>query len=302
MSVFVLGLIALSLSFFAFGTFWGRTHQIRHVQKPQSNDYKLDLNKAYNFTEPQVKDIYHDEDVFNPQSVKAKNRQALRIGVFGDSMSDGLWAGLYREIGGQASLFQFGKQATGLANYDYYNTLKEAEKKIEKQPIDIAIIVLGTNDQMGISGGEKLTSFGSPSWDKAYANRIIELIGLFKAKDIPVYWVGLPIMRDKQNQEWARKLGRIYARYAMESQVSFIDTSRATAGQDGSYSERLVLPNENIPKTLRAPDGVHFKMEGYRLLALPVIATINRDLNAAGIEPFSPKSLQKIPNQTTVTK
>ncbi len=302
LQLLVLALIALSAGFFVFGTIWSRLNPVTVISNRQTyNKPKNSLpNAALDL--PSNKDENHDIEVFNSQKIRISDGSQLRIAVFGDSMADGVWAGLYREIGGQAALYQFSKQATGLANYDYFDTALEAQKKIAEKPFDIAIVVVGTNDQMGISGRGKITPFGSPSWEKAYEGRIEELISVFTDKNIRVYWVGLPIMRDEGPQQSARKLGRLFAKGAQNNKITFIDTTRATSDASGNFSQRLLLPKENVPKILRAPDGVHFKMEGYRLMALPVIAAINVDLKASGAALLSPKSLQIASNQTTIAK
>lgn len=301
-----LGIFILGACFFVFGTIWGHLNKkqnnlniIETVNSENSQNSKI---QSHN-TEQLIKaNADYDNEIYNPQTIHRGENQVLRIGVFGDSMADGLWAGLYREINGQANLYQFSKQATGLTNYEYFDTFEEAKKNIGQKPIDIAIIVVGTNDQMGISGRGKLTPFGSPNWDKAYAARVNELISLFIEKQIAVYWVGLPIMRDEKPQNSARQLGLIFAQSAAANKTSFIDTAKSTAGSDGKYSQRLQLPNESIARNLRAPDGIHFKMDGYRLMALPVIKAINRDLTVSGGTILSPKSLQIPANQSTEKK
>lgn len=299
--MFATALFLLGLAFFVIGTFLGITHPSQnksHLISIGKGNYKpqkfLDTDYFQNNND-------FDKTVFNSQNIDIPANQRIRIGVFGDSMADGLWAGLYRELDGKFDLYQFSKQATGLSNYDYFDTAEEAQTKIAQKPIDIAIILTGTNDETGIMGRNSLTPYGSPKWDKAYQERIDELIAIFKKKHIAVYWVGLPIMRDKERQLSARKFGGFYANAAQRNEISFIDTAKATADPNGKYNDKLMLPFDKMPRDLRNKDGVHFKMEGYRLLALPVIKVLNRDLSKYNIT-ITPKSLQKSTNQTTNEK
>ena len=59
----------------------------------------------------------------------------LRIGVFGDSMADGLYAGLYRDLQDQpnVSVTKFSQVSTGLSRYDYVNIQARTQAQIDEQ-------------------------------------------------------------------------------------------------------------------------------------------------------------------------
>lgn len=228
------------------------------------------------------------ETAYVQQHINVNNGK-LRIGLFGDSMADGLWAGLMKETAtaGQQdkiSIYKFSKQGTGLANYEYANMHDKAVSQIAQKPIDIAIIAVGANDQRGITGAGGSVPYGSPKWAGRYSERVDELAKVFIKKGIPVYWVGLPIIKNDESDKLAQQLCRIYHDRAADNNITFISIYKDTAGRNGKFSGLLTIPGESISKHLRAPDGVHFTTDGYRIMAIPVIKTLNRDLKSSGFE------------------
>jgi hypothetical protein len=102
----------------------------------------------------------------------------LRVGVFGDSMGDGLWAGLYRDLNGDAECDrdQVLEVSTGLSRYDYVDIQAKTERQIAETPVDVAVILFGTNDAQGISMDGQIHAFGSEGWKAAYGKRVDDLV------------------------------------------------------------------------------------------------------------------------------
>lgn len=239
-------------------------------------------NKGNASKKPNIKNniiLNSEKDYYSPQKIKFNKNGNFNIGVFGDSMADGAWSGLYREIGARNyGLFRFSTHSIGLANYEYFDIAKEAEKSINEKSIQVAIIMVGTNDQRGINGRGLNVGYASPKWERNYEARISELIKTLKSKNIAIYWVGLPKMRDKINDVSANRLNQLFYKQAKLNNISFISTIKASSNEKGEFSMRLQLPNEKAPRNLRKSDGIHFEMDGYRLLAPPIIKMINLDL------------------------
>ena len=120
----------------------------------------------------------------------------LRIGVFGDSMADGLYAGLYRELQDEPNLkvSKFSQVSTGLTRYDYVNIHARTQAQLDEHPLDVAVLLFGTNDAQGIDTGDDIHRFGTDGWKAAYGRRIDDLVALLRGRGIAVYWVGLPRM------------------------------------------------------------------------------------------------------------
>ena len=93
----------------------------------------------------------------------------LRIGVFGDSMADGLYAGLYRELQDEPNLkvSKFSQVSTGLTRYDYVNIHARTQAQLDEHPVDVAVLLFGTNDAQGIDTGGDIHRFGTDGWKAA---------------------------------------------------------------------------------------------------------------------------------------
>src|SRR6185436_6322193 len=78
--------------------------------------------------------------------------RTIRIGVFGDSFGDGVWAGLYNILRGDShyEVRQFSERSTGFTRYRSLNLLDDARAKLDANPVDIAVISYGANDTQGI--------------------------------------------------------------------------------------------------------------------------------------------------------
>ncbi len=206
----------------------------------------------------------------------------LRIGVFGDSMADGLYAGLYRDLQDQPNLsvIKFSQVSTGLSRYDYVNVQARTRAQLEDQPVDVAIMLFGTNDAQGIDAGGVVHMFGTDGWKAAYGQRIDDLVALLRSRDVAVYWVGLPRMkRDSFDGRMMLINGVVEARMRALG-VPYIETTALTSNDEGGYE--AYLPNSSGRRVLmRANDGIHMSMAGYLRMSAPVSARLKRD---AGID------------------
>ena len=212
-----------------------------------------------------------------PLSVRAA-QGPLRIGVFGDSMADGLYTGLYRDLQHtpNVTVSKFSQVSTGLSRYDYVDIQAKTRGQLDAQPIDVAVILFGTNDAQGIETDGQIHPFGSDGWKAAYAKRVDDLVALLRSRDVAVYWVGLPRMkRDTFEARMALINGVVEARMKALG-VPYIETTALTSNGDGGYE--AYLPTDSGRRTLmRANDGIHMSMAGYLRLSAPVSARLKRD-------------------------
>lgn len=208
---------------------------------------------------------------------------SLRIGVFGDSMADGLWTGLYRDLRGIEGLTvtKFSEVSTGLSRYDYVDIQAKTARQLDEQPVDVAVILFGTNDAQAISLDGEIHPFGTEGWKAAYARRVDDLVALLRARDVAVYWVGLPRMkRASFDGRMALINGVVEARMKALG-VPYIDTVGLTANGEGEY-EAYLSDDEGRRRLMRANDGIHMSMAGYLRISAPVAERLKRD---AGIAP-----------------
>jgi len=205
----------------------------------------------------------------------------LHVGVFGDSMGDGVWAALYREFRDDAGVevTKFSEVSTGLSRYDYVNIQAKTQRQLDETPVDVAVVVFGTNDAQGIDDGGVIHDFGTPGWKVAYGRRIDDLVGLFRSRGVVVYWVGMPRMkRDGFDGRMAIVNEVVEARMKALG-VPYLETVSLTSDADGDYMPYAEVGGRR--KLMRANDGIHMSMDGYLRLAGPVEAAIRRDAGLA---------------------
>lgn len=202
----------------------------------------------------------------------------LRIGVFGDSMADGLYAGLYRDLQDQpnVSVTKFSQVSTGLSRYDYVDIQAKTRSQLDETPVDVAVMLFGTNDAQGIDTGGVVHMFGTDGWKAAYGKRIDDLVALLRSRDVAVYWVGLPRMkRDSFDARMTLINGVVEARMRALG-VPYIETTALTSNDAGGYE--AYLPNDSGRRVLmRAGDGIHMSMAGYLRMSAPVAARLKHD-------------------------
>ncbi len=202
----------------------------------------------------------------------------LRIGVFGDSMADGLYAGLYRDLQDQPNLSvtKFSQVSTGLSRYDYVNIQAKTRAQLDEQPVDVAVILFGTNDAQGIDTGSVVHMFGTDGWKAAYGQRVDDLVALLRSRNVVVYWVGLPRMKRDSFDGRMMLINEVVEARMRALNVPWIETVGLTSNADGGYE--AYLPTAGGRRVLmRADDGIHMSMAGYLRMSAPIAARLKRD-------------------------
>lgn len=207
----------------------------------------------------------------------------LRIGVFGDSMADGLWTALYRDMRDHPGVIvtKFSEVSTGLSRYDYVDIQAKTRRQIAEEPIDAAVILFGTNDAQGISLDGVVHAFGTDGWKAAYARRIDDLVAMLRGQGIAVYWVGLPEMKRAGFDGRMDLINEVVSARMAALGVPFIETETLTRDAAGEYDAYLPETGSGRRRLMRASDGIHMTMAGYIRIAEPVAARLKRD---AGLE------------------
>ena len=209
----------------------------------------------------------------------------LRIGVFGDSMGDGVWTALYREFAADdvVTVTKFSEVSTGLSRYDYVNIQTKTTRQLDETPVDVAVVVFGTNDAQGIDDGGTIHAFGSDGWKAVYARRVDALVALFRSRGAVVYWVGMPRMKRDSFDGRMAIINEVVAARMTALGVPYVDTVGLTSDAEGRYMP--YADEGGRQRLMRANDGIHMSMTGYVRLAEPVEARIRAD---AGLTPEAP--------------
>ncbi|WP_303785276.1 SGNH/GDSL hydrolase family protein [Sandarakinorhabdus limnophila] len=194
-------------------------------------------------------------------------KRAFRIGVFGDSFGDGLWAAFYNQLPRREAfqVLRHSEQATGFTRYAQNNLEDRLAGILAEGPVDVAVISFGANDTQGIYVNGKVAPLLSARWKAEIAARITRYVKALQAQGASVVWVGLPVMRDPKYDVQVQGLNAFYAGLMAELDVLFIDTRSAAADEQGRYASHLP-GKDGVPWLVRAGDGIHMSMKGYRLL------------------------------------
>ncbi|MFN4091846.1 MAG: DUF459 domain-containing protein [Brevundimonas sp.] len=208
---------------------------------------------------------------------------ALRIGVFGDSMADGLWAGLYRDLRGidGVTVTKFSEVSTGLSRYDYVDIQAKTTRQLDESPLDVAVILFGTNDAQGISMDGQIHQFGTEGWKAAYARRVDNLVALLRSRGTAVYWVGLPKMKKASFDGRMTLINDVVEARMKALGVPYIETTALTSNAEGEY-EAYLSAADGRRQLMRANDGIHMSMAGYLRMSAPVAERLKLD---AAIQP-----------------
>lgn len=220
--------------------------------------------------------------VLTPLAARAASGR-LRIGVFGDSMADGLWTSLYREMRDQpgVTVTRFSEVSTGLSRYDYVDVQAKTARQIAEQPIDAAVILFGTNDAQGISIDGEIHDFGTDGWKAAYAKRVDDLVAMLRGQNVAVYWVGLPAMKRAGFDVKMMLINEVVSARMQALGVPWLETESITQNAEGEYDAYLPETGTGRRRLMRANDGIHMSMAGYLRITEPVAARLKRDAGLA---------------------
>lgn len=219
-------------------------------------------------------------------SLKARYADGtLTIGVFGDSMADGLWAALYRDLGDLdgVDVVKFSEVSTGLSRYDYVDIQAKSTRQLAEQPVDVAIVLFGTNDAQAIVIDGQIHPFGSDGWKAAYAQRVDNLVALMRSRGAEVYWVGLPRMKSSGFDGRMTIINDVVEARMIALGVPYFDTVTLTSNEAGGY-EAYLSDEDGRRRLMRAGDGIHMSMSGYLRMADPVADRLKVDLGVAEAE------------------
>jgi hypothetical protein len=204
------------------------------------------------------------------------------VAVIGDSEAGLLAQGLTEAFAGdpRVAIVNKAREDTGLVRDDFYDWPKAAAKLLEgPQHFDLAVIQIGINDnqKLRVEGG--IDPLSKP-FNDAYAKRVEELASAFRDKNIPLVWVGLPIMRSESLSAAALVFNDIDRQYAGALGARYVDLWEAFSDVNSTYKASGPDIDGDIVR-LRAADGVHFNKSGARKAAHFVEPEIRRVLEAA---------------------
>ncbi|WP_395664909.1 DUF459 domain-containing protein [Methylocella sp.] len=204
------------------------------------------------------------------------------VAVLGDSLGQMLGHGLTEAFADRpdVAVRRRAKENSGLVRDDFFDWPKTVDEMLASgEKIDIAVIMIGSNDRQTLRDGaggafEPLT----PEWKAAYAARVERIARAFREKNIPLLWAGLPVMKSERLAADASAFNDLYRVHAEAEGAKFIDLWEAFATESGAFSATGPDVNGEIVR-LRAADGIHFTQAGARKLAHFIEPEIRRRLD-----------------------
>jgi hypothetical protein len=120
-----------------------------------------------------------------------------------------------------------------------------------------------------------VAEFHDDRWIELYNRKIEEMIGILKARGVPVLWVGLPAVRGTKATSDTLFLNSLYRDAAGKAGITYVDVWDGFVDEAGRFLQRG--PDfEGQPRKLRSDDGVYFTKAGARKLAHYVEREITR--------------------------
>jgi hypothetical protein len=223
-------------------------------------------------------------DSFDPTELGAEPnppRALDKLLVTGDSLAMPLDAEMARRLAETDEAVEVerdphvgtGISKTGLVDWGKLST----EHVAERRP-DATVIFIGANEGFTLPGpdGRELECCG-PAWAAEYAYRARSMMNTYRqGGDARVYWLTLPLPRDRDFQRVARSVNAAI-RVAAEpyrAQIRVLDmTTLFTPGD--RYRDAMEIDGRR--QIVREPDGVHLNADGAALAADVVLEAIRRD-------------------------
>lgn len=213
-----------------------------------------------------------------PKSVP-KDENAKQIVVFGDALASGLASGLEDALSETPTLAvsKVTNPGSGIVRDDYFNWDTAIADALDNQPVDVAVIMIGSNDRqpMRLEGGQR-EQVRSEVWEKLYIERVDRILNHFAARKIPVYWVGMPIMRSPSYGRDIAYINEIAEARVSRAGATFIDTWSRFADEEGRYSSDGPDVNGKN-RRLRNDNGIFLTKHGNLKLAF----FVEQELRAA---------------------
>lgn len=203
---------------------------------------------------------------------------AFTIAVLGDNIGMMLAQGLQETFAGQpnVTILRKARENTGLVRDDYFDWAKAArELAAAPEQIDAIVLTLGSNDRQSLRDGAASVDPRLPRWREIYAARAQALARILREKNIPLIWVGMPVMKNERLSNGLLELNEVFRETADQTGATYIDVWEAFVDDRQQFT--VYGPDLNGAITrLRTGDGVHFTRAGARKLAYFVEGDLKR--------------------------
>ncbi|HJQ57854.1 MAG TPA: DUF459 domain-containing protein, partial [Vineibacter sp.] len=195
----------------------------------------------------------------------------VALAVTGDSLADGIWGAVYRKLV-RDKRYVIRRHAKNSTGFTTEGMLDQVDEGFKPTPADAVVMMVGANDRRSFFvDGKSKALFATPPWRDLYGGRAAAFMDHLKAREVPVVWILLPVMRDEAASRDAKMINELVAKAAADRPwVRVVDTWALTADENGAYAAHFKDLSGKV-RLMRDSDGVHFTPPGYELIAESVL-------------------------------
>ena len=198
-----------------------------------------------------------------PKVWEASASKPVRVWVGGDSMGGELGWGLgpmLDKIKGFKPIL-FYKESSGICRPDFFDWRRQVESVMRTDKPDAVVVMIGTNDIQSVWQDGKWIAHGDPDWKQIYEKRVRDMTRPPSRRRRPPRVLGrhadhgeepAQLVHEVRQQDRPASGGR-------HPGGEYIDSWELFANEDGTF----------VP-SLRLADGVHFTVEGQKLMGKAV--------------------------------
>jgi hypothetical protein len=189
--------------------------------------------------------------------------------VFGDVMADQLAQGLadaFVSERPEVAISRKTKANSGFVRGDFYDWVGLAPSLLAKEKVTAIVVILGVNDRQPLRDDQGAYEFRTDRWRELYGKRIEDFLVKLKDKNVPIFVVGMPSMRNAKLSTDVVYLNEILAERTRKVGGYYVDVWDGFITETGDFMASGPALDGQI-RRLRADDGIHFTKAGQRKLA-----------------------------------
>jgi len=233
-----------------------------------------------------------------PEPAIEKLEDARIILVLGDFLANGAADGLSEAFAKSPGVVIVDRTngSSGLVRDDYYNWIEQAPTIVEEVKPSIIVIQIGSNDRQQLVVNGEREAVRSVNWLAEYERRTKQLIGILRARNTPLLWVGLPAFKSPAMTTDIVALNGVHRKLVELAGGEFIDIWDGFVDEEGKF----IFTGSDIngqQVRLRGSDGINLTQAGRRKIAFYVEKSARRllgDAAATGIAAFSSEDFPEI--------
>ena len=217
--------------------------------------------------------------IAGPSSPRPSAARPLNLLVTGDSMVGYLGPRLAAALAGtdlvrpQVDVHN----GTGLTRPLLVDWAALAQRQVARYRPDVAVVMLGTNDDIGMRLPDgTVAAEGSSLWVAEYRRRLEIVMGILSQRGrAQVMWLTLPMAGEQRRNRVYTVINDAARQTARVVPGMRVIEVGETLTPGGRY--RDTMPVKGRDRIVRAPDGIHLNQTGSEIAAEIVLATLRRD-------------------------